>query len=92
MNIEKQQGFNLIELPIVVALIGIVVAIILPAFFEYHGESKVRKKTSHGYISMIKQCFFPQVKKKTDLNHRLYPLCGYSTLRGSEKVHFLFQS
>ena len=46
MNTRKQQGFTLLELMIVVAIIGILAAIALPAYQDY----TVRAQVSEGMV------------------------------------------
>ena len=49
MNIQKkQQGFTLIELMIVIAIVGILAAIALPAYQDY----TVRAKVSEGMVTL----------------------------------------
>ena len=47
IDVKKQQGFTLIELMIVVAIIGVLAAVALPAYQDY----TVRAKISEGAIS-----------------------------------------
>ena len=53
---KRNRGFTLAELLIVIAVIGVLVAVSIPIFHAAAGEGKTRSGSSYGKIRRIHSC------------------------------------
>ncbi len=75
--LRKQEGFTLIELMIVVAIIGILAAIAIPNFLRYQAKSRQSEaKTNLGAIFVAETAYFSEVNRYGSFSEVGYALAG----------------
>ena len=75
--LRKQEGFTLIELMIVVAIIGILAAIAIPNFLRYQAKSRQSEaKTNLGAVFVAETAYFSEVNRYGSFSEVGYALAG----------------
>jgi type IV pilus assembly protein PilA len=75
--LRKQEGFTLIELMIVVAIIGILAAIAIPNFLRYQAKSRQSEaKTNLGAIFVAETAYFAENNRYGAFSEIGYALAG----------------